>query len=153
LFLDANFEPHADQWAFLSMLRRMTAKVTAIAEEAGRQGKVVGLRLPLDEEEEEPWAAPPSRRKPELPIAGPLPESIDAVLADQIYVPRAGLPAALADRLIRIAAFQNPAFYSAQAMRLSTFGIPRVVACAELLSHHTPCHAVVGSLCRSCWLA
>jgi Type III restriction enzyme, res subunit len=136
LFLDANFEPHADQWAFLSMLRRMTAKVTAIAEEAGRQGKVVGLRLPLDEEEEEPWAAPPSRRKPELPIAGPLPESIDAVLADQIYVPRAGLPAALADRLIRIAAFQNPAFYSAQAMRLSTFGIPRVVACAELLSHH-----------------
>ena len=137
LFLDANFEPHADQWAFLSMLRRMTiAEVTAIAEEAGRQGKVVGLRLPLDEEEEEPWAAPPSRRRPELPIARPLPESIDAVLADQIYVPRAGLPAALANRLIRIAAFQNPAFYSAQAMRLSTFGIPRVVACAELLSHH-----------------
>ena len=84
MFLDANFEPHADQWAFLSMLRRMTiAEVTAIAEEAGRQGKVVGLRLPLDEEEEEPWAAPPSRRRPELPIARPLPESIDAVLADQ----------------------------------------------------------------------
>jgi hypothetical protein len=137
LFLDANFEPHADQWAFLSMLRRMTiAEVTAIAEEAGRQGKVVGLRLPLDEEDEEPWAAPPSRRRPELPIAGPLPASIDAVLADQFYIPRAGLPAGLTNRLIRIAAFQNPPFYSAQAMRLSIFGIPRVVACAELLSHH-----------------
>ena len=34
------------------------------------------------------------------------------------------------------AAFQNPAFYSAQAMRRFTFGIPRIVACAELLSHH-----------------
>lgn len=137
LFLDANFEPLADQWAFLSTLRRMTlAEVTAVAEEAGRQGRVMGLRLPLDDDDEEPWAAPPSRRKPELSIMGRLPESIEAVLADEIYVPRAGLPAALVNRLIRLAAFQNPAFYSAQAMRLSTFGIPRVIACAELHSHH-----------------
>jgi hypothetical protein len=91
VFVDTNFEPHADQWAFLSALRRMTlAEVTAIAEEATRQGRVVGLRLPLDDdEEEEPWAAPPSRRKPEPPIAGPLPETIEAVMADQIYIPGA----------------------------------------------------------------
>jgi hypothetical protein len=138
LFLDdKNFEPRSDQWAFLSTVGRMTlAEVTAIAEEAGRQGRVTGLRLPLDEEDDEPWAMPPSRRRPEAPIAGPLPERIDAVLADQIYIQREGLPAGLVNRLIRIAAFQNPAFYSAQAMRLSTFGIPRIVACAELLSHH-----------------
>jgi hypothetical protein len=74
LFLDANFEPLADQWAFLSTLRRMTlAEVTAIAEEAGRQGRVMGLRLPLDDDEE-PWAGPPSRRKPELFIMDRLPE-------------------------------------------------------------------------------
>jgi superfamily II DNA or RNA helicase len=137
LFLDANFEPHSDQWAFLSTLRRMTlAEVTSIVEEAGRSGRVIGLRLPLDEEDEEPWEAPPSRRKPEPAIGGPLPDGIDAVLADQIYIPRAGLSAGLVNRLVRLAAFQNPAFYSAQAMRLSTFGIPRVVACAELHSHH-----------------
>lgn len=138
LFLDdTNFEPHTDQWAFLSTVRRMTlAEVTAIAEEAGRQGRVTGLRLPLDEDDNEPWTIPPSRRRPEAPIAGPLPERIVAVLADQIYIPRGGLPTGLVNRLIRLAAFQNPAFYSAQAMRLSTFGIPRVVACAELLAHH-----------------
>jgi hypothetical protein len=138
LFLDdTNFEPHPDQWAFLSTVRRMTlAEVTAIAEEAGRQGQVTGLRLPLDEDDEEPWAMPPSRRRPEVPIAGPLPGRIDAVLADQIYIQREGLPAGLVNRLIRLAAFQNPAFYSAQAMRLSTFWIPRVVACAELPAHH-----------------
>jgi superfamily II DNA or RNA helicase len=136
-FLDANFEPHADQWAFLSTLRRMTlTEVMAIAEEAARQGRVMGVRLPLDDEEDEPWAAPPSRRKLEPPIAGLLPESIEAVLADQIYIPRNGLPAGLINRLVRLAAFQNPAFYSAQALRLSTFGIPRVVACAELFSQH-----------------
>lgn len=120
LFLDENFEPHADQWAFLSTLRRMTqAEATAITEEAGLHGRVMGLRLPLDEEDGEvPWAAPPSRRKPDGPIAGPLPKRIEAVLADQIYIPRDGLPAGLVNRLIRLAAFQNPAFYSAQAMRL-----------------------------------
>jgi superfamily II DNA or RNA helicase len=138
LFLsDRNFEPHADQWAFLSTVRRMTlSEVTAIAEQAGQQGRVTGLHLPLDEEDDEPWALPPSRRRSEVLNAGPLPEHVDAVLADQIYIQRGGLPAGLINRLIRLAAFQNPAFYSAQAMRLSTFGIPRVVACAELLSNH-----------------
>ena len=137
LFLDDGFEPHADQWAFLSSLRRLSlAEATAIADEAGRQGRVVGLRLPLYDEDAEPWSAPPSRRRPLPHITGPLPERIDAVLGDQLYIPRTGLPPGLVNRLVRLAAFQNPAFYSAQAMRRSTFGIPRIVACAELLSHH-----------------
>ena len=137
VFLDDGFEPHADQWTFLSSLRRLSpAEATDIAEEAGRQGRVVGLRLPLDDEDDEPWRAPPSRQRPLPEIAAPLPERIDAVLADRIYIPRAGLPPGLVNRLVRLAAFQNPAFYSAQAMRRSTFGIPRIVACAELLSRH-----------------
>jgi len=137
LFLDQSFTPYGDQWAFLSSLRRMTlAEAAAIVDEASREGKVIGLRLPLDDEDEEPWTALPSRRRPKPPIAGPLPERIDAVLGHQIYVPRAGLPPGLVNRLVRLAAFQNPEFYQAQGMRRSTFGIPRVIACAELLSHH-----------------
>ena len=137
LFLDEGFEPWPDQWAFLSSLRRLSlAEASEIADEAARQGRVVGLRLPIDDEDEEPWTAPPSGRRPLPRIAVPLPERVDTVLGDRIYIPRAGLPAALINRLVRLAAFQNPAFYSAQAMRRSTFGIPRVVACAELLSHH-----------------
>ena len=138
LFLNENFEPYPDQWAFLTEIRRMTlAEVTTLAEEAGRQGRVLGVRLPIsDEDEEEPWAAPPSRHKPEAAIAGPLSEDVEAVLGDQIYIDRKGLPAGLVNRLIRLAAFQNPAFYSAQAMRLPTFRTPRIIACAELLSHH-----------------
>ena len=130
VFLDDGFSPHGDQWAFLSSLRRLSlAAATAIADEAGRRGRVVGLRLPLDEVDDEPWNAPPSRHRP-------LPERIDAVLGDQLYIPRTDLPPGLVNRLIRLAAFQNPAFYSAQAMRRSTYGIPRIVACAELPSHH-----------------
>ena len=137
LFLDDDFEPLADQWAFLSSLRRLSlAEATAVADEASRQGRVMGLRLPVDDDDEEPWSALPSRRRPPPKITGSLPERIDVVLGDQIYILRAGLPPSLVNRLIRLAAFQNPAFYSAQAMRRSTFGIPRVIACAELLSHH-----------------
>ena len=137
VFLDDHFEPWADQWAFLSGIGRLSlTKAEAIADEAARQGRVVGLRLPLDDEDEEPWTAPPSGRKPSAVVAGSLPERIDGILADQIYIPRAALPPDLTNRFIRLAAFQNPAFYSAQAMRRSTFGIPRIVACAELLSHH-----------------
>ena len=137
VFLDGDFNPWPDQWAFLSGLRRLTeAEAGAIVEEAGRRGRIVGLRLPLDDEDEEPWTAPPSRRRALPSIAGTLPDRIGAVLADQIYIPREGLPPGLVNRLVRLAAFQNPAFYAAQAMRRSTFGTPRVVACAELLSHH-----------------
>ncbi len=38
------------------------------------------------------------------------------------------------DRLTRLAAFQNPEFYKAQAMRLPTFDKPRVICCAEEFS-------------------
>ena len=137
VFLDGGFAPFEDQWAFLSSLRRLTpAEAVAIVDAAAMQGGVMGLRLPLEEEDRNPWTAPPSRRRPAQPIAGPLPERIEAVLADQLYIPRAGLPPGMVNRLVRLAAFQNPEFYRAQAMRRSTFGIPRVVACAELLSHH-----------------
>ena len=137
VFLDADFEPWPDQWSFLSGLRRLSAtELARIVDEAGRRGRIVGLRLPLDDEDEEPWTAPPSRRSPLPAIASALPERIGAVLGDQLYVAREGLPPGLVNRLLRLAAFQNPAFYVAQAMRRSTFGMPRVVACAELLSHH-----------------
>lgn len=53
-----------------------------------------------------------------------------------IALPLQRLPPGLVNRLIRLAAFQNPSFYSVQSMRRSTFNIPRVIACAELLSHH-----------------
>ncbi|MCY3565547.1 MAG: DEAD/DEAH box helicase family protein [Gammaproteobacteria bacterium] len=137
VFLGDDLAPHEDQWAFLSSLRRMTlAEVAEIVDAAGRQGRVMGLRMPLEEEDREPWTAPPSGRKFESELTGKLPGRIEAVLADRLYVPRTELPPGLVNRLIRLAAFQNPEFYRAQAMRRSTFGFPRVVACAELMSHH-----------------
>ena len=137
LFLDDNFQPHIDQWKFLSSIKRMSPKdVALLTEGAARNGRILGLRLPLDDENEEPWLAPPSRRARELAITEPLPDAVDVVLGDQIYIDRNALPATMVNRLVRLAAFQNPEFYAAQGMRLPTYGIPRVVCCAELLPHH-----------------
>ena len=58
------------------------------------------------------------------------------MLSDQLYIDRSGLPPAIVTHFIRLAAFQNPEFYRAQAMRLPTFGKPRIISCAELHPRH-----------------
>ena len=137
VFLDSAFVPWPDQWAFLASVRKIgRSQVEAIAEDAERRGRILGVRLPpQDDGETEPWTAPPSRRR-EAPIVGDLPPTLDVVLGNQIYIPKQGLNPGLRNRLLRLAAFQNPEFYKAQAMRLSTYNKPRVVACAEDLPHH-----------------
>lgn len=138
LFVDAEMEPYPDQWGYLESVRRMAGEdVAALAREAVSRGRVVGVRMPVtDEDDEEPWAAPPSRVKTGRPVAGPLPERVDMVLGDQLYLRKDQLTPALLNRCVRLAAFQNPEFYKAQAMRLSTFGKPRIIACCEEHTHH-----------------
>ena len=61
VFLDDQFEPHPDQWQYLSGVRKMTlAEVSTLTDEASRQGRILGVRLPIDDDNEEPWLAPPS---------------------------------------------------------------------------------------------
>lgn len=138
VFLDAQFQPQPDQWAFLSSIGRLSReRVETVASEAEGKGRVVGVRMVGSEEDDEaPWMAPPSRRRADPPLVGLLPKQIAVVLADQIYVPKEELPPGLRNRLMRIAAFQNPEFYRAQAMRLSTHGKPRVIHCAEEHAKH-----------------
>ncbi|NNM60692.1 MAG: DEAD/DEAH box helicase family protein, partial [Steroidobacteraceae bacterium] len=57
-------------------------------------------------------------------------------VANLIYFGKAQLPQALINRLIRLAAFQNPEFYRAQTMRLSVWDKPRVIVCAENFPNH-----------------
>jgi len=138
VFLNEDFTPLPDQWAFLFQVRRVNqSEVEAIIYEAERQGRIIGVREVIaDEEDHEPWAAPPSRRRKEPPIVGPLPDQIELVLGNQIYIEKGGLPPVLLNRLVRLAAFQNPEFYKAQAMRLSTYNKPRIISCCEDFPNH-----------------
>jgi superfamily II DNA or RNA helicase/very-short-patch-repair endonuclease len=138
VFLDERFEPWGDQWAFLaSVVKVGRAQVEHLVQEAERRGRILGVRLPPPEDgDDEPWATPPSRQTREPLIAGDLPSTLELVLGNQIYIAKEGLHPALRNRLLRLAAFQNPAFYKAQTMRLSTYDKPRVIACAEDHPHH-----------------
>jgi superfamily II DNA or RNA helicase/very-short-patch-repair endonuclease len=134
LFLDERMTPYPDQWEFLSSIHKISrGEVEEVVRLAEAKGKVIGVRLVPEDDEEEaaPWMAPPSRRRKDTVIAGPLSKTLELTLANQIYIAKEVLPPALRNRLIRLAAFQNPEFYRAQGMRLSTYGKPRIIACAE----------------------
>ena len=145
-FVDEDLNPYPDQWAFLSSIRKMTLnEVAAIVKSVQEEEEITGVRtVVLDENENEPWKLSPSRKKKESPIVGPLPESLSLVISNQIYIPKDDLSPSLRNRLIRIAAFQNPEFYKAQAMHLSTYGKPRIISCCEEYPKHF-------ALPRGCW--
>ncbi len=135
VFLDDQLRPYPDneQWSYLASLPRIdVATVEQIAREATAQGSVVGLQVATTEEEDStPWAKLPSRKCSPLVITAPLPKVVRAVLAQKLFVDKAGLPSPLINQMKRLAAFQNPEFYKKQSMRLSTATTPRVIACAE----------------------
>ena len=91
----------------------------------------------------------------DIPIDQKLPVSIDLVLGNQLYIAKQNMPPALRNKLIRLAAFQNPEFCLAQAMRLSTFGKPRIIACAEDFPQHIglPRGCAMPSRCSSPWVS
>jgi superfamily II DNA or RNA helicase len=138
LFVDENFRPYSDQWSYLSAVQRMSfAEIQSVVDKAAYWGGVLGVRfVSTDEDDISPWLYSPSGKKPEIKIVGPLPDTVDLVLANQIYVGKEGLPPALKNKLIRLAAFQNPEFYKAQAMRFPTFDKPRIVHCCEDFPKH-----------------
>ena len=137
LFIDDSGTPYPDQWAYLESIRKMTPyEVSKIAMDAAEKGKILGVRMPLEEGIENPWELLPSRKKPEIPIEQKLPAALTLVHGNQVYIAKQDLPPALINKLISLAAFQNPEFYAAQAMRLPTFGKPRIISCAEIFAKY-----------------
>ena len=138
VFIDQDLRPYDDQWAFLAAIPRLSANAASeIVGDAEMRGRVLGVRMPVeDEDADEPWRMTPSRRPQASPIGVSLPSKITIVVADQLYIDRTDLPSAMTARLIRLAAFQNPEFYRAQSMRFPTFGMPRIISCAELHPRH-----------------
>jgi len=132
--VDDDFKPWPDQWAFLSELKPLISSTLDETIE-----KASGGQPPLDvafvenDEAETPWE--PSRPV-SIKLNIPVPKSISIVLADRIYIAKDELPQALLNRIIRLAAFQNPEFYKAQALRLSVWDKPRIIGCADNYPNH-----------------
>jgi len=137
VFVDDNFVAYPDQWAYLSTIKRIAPiELNQLIDKAEQQNRILGVKLPINEEDSEPWKISPSRKIKEISINEPLPKRVTIVLGNQLFIDKSHLPAALQSRIIRLAAFQNPDFYKTQAMRLSTFGKPRIISCAEYYTEH-----------------
>lgn len=134
VFVDDAMQPCADQWAFLASVQSMAPhdiEPTILRATGGSHPLDVTF---IDEEDQrEPWKRTNSVAQ-RLP--GTMPALLTVTLANMLYLDKAHLPQALANRMIRLAAFQNPEFYKAQAMRLSVWDEPRVIGCAENFPHH-----------------
>lgn len=133
VFVDDALKPHTDQWAFLASIRPMSPFEIDPAIQ-----RAIGGKHPLDvtfideEDSRQPW----KRIEPAAKLSGSIPAFLTVTLANLIYFEKAELPQALANRLIRLAAFQNPEFYKAQAMRFPVWNKPRVIGCAENYPQH-----------------
>lgn len=134
VFVDKHLQPYPDQWGFLASIQPM-----AVVDMEPTILRATGNAHPLDvtfideEDHKEPWKRADSKN---AKLAGPLPKSLSITLANLIYFEKSELPQALANRLIRLAAFQNPEFYKAQAMRFPVWDKPRVIGCAENYPNH-----------------
>jgi superfamily II DNA or RNA helicase len=154
-FLDAELVPFPgeQQWNHLASIERIDpTTVDHIVADAARSGGVVGVRVADDEEAATPWMKAPSSRARTARIAGALPDRVAAVLAQRLFVAKAGLPSPLINQIKRLAAFQNPEFYKKQSMRLSVAATPHVISCAEDLPQHVAlprgCEPAVMELLR-----
>ncbi|HVR49686.1 MAG TPA: DEAD/DEAH box helicase family protein, partial [Pseudorhodoferax sp.] len=134
VFVDDELRPHPDQWGFLASMRRMPVEdIEPVILQATGGSHPLDVTFIEDEDHQTPWLTPPRTSKK---IAGPLPATLHLTLANLVYFRKEGLPQALANRLIRLAAFQNPEFYKAQAMRFAVWDKPRVIGCAENYPNH-----------------
>jgi hypothetical protein len=137
VFVDDDLQPYPDQWGYLAALRRLSvAGLQTLIQSATGGGHPLDLAFIDEEDLATPWksAVPLSRLRGPLPTVLTL--TLTLTLADRLYVGRSSLPQPLLNRLIRLAAFANPAFYKAQAMRLSVWDKPRVIGCAENFPQH-----------------
>ncbi len=126
VFVDMEFNPFADQWEILSNTRKLEeGEMDAFLQKLGPDFDtgIMGLAS---------INVPQVRETKLLPVQEEMPSSVQVTLENGIRIQIETLPPSLVNRLRRIASFQNPEFYKAQRMRLSTWNKPRIITCAEL---------------------
>lgn len=129
VFVDNDFLVYKDQWAFLYNLKKI-------------QESTIDQLLRLHSQEELGKLSMSSENKPWVT---PLPQNItqedfhakvEIIKADKLYIPLKAVSAKVLNHLKRIAAFKNPEFYSKQALRLSTYAIPRIISCFDITNEY-----------------
>ena len=129
VFVDDDFLAYKDQWTFLYNIKKL------------REDDVDKLlSMHVNEEfgalstssESKPWVTPTSQDLTKADFYS----TMEIVKADKIYIPLKSISAKVLNHLKRIAAFKNPEFYSKQALRLSTYSVPRIISCFDITDEY-----------------
>ena len=125
VFVDDDFIPFTDQWAYLQRMTKMTAaEVEKLVSRYDRE--------PLGELSKSSESAPWERPLPKPMSTADFPKHITIVRSSGIYIPTKGLSAKAVNHLKRLAAFKNPEFYAKLGMRLPVYNLPRIISCSEI---------------------
>lgn len=125
LFADEQFVPYRDQWAFLSLLPKITPeKLAEYIDKLCTSGETGAL---LEAAEPKPW--PVRRKAPEL-CHEDFPVQTRLMISNLLYVDKQGFSQKALNAVKRLAAFRNPEFYKKQATRLPVYHTPRVFDCS-----------------------
>ncbi|WP_460001754.1 TOTE conflict system archaeo-eukaryotic primase domain-containing protein [Paradesulfitobacterium aromaticivorans] len=126
VFIDENFQPYADQWGFLVSLRKLSQE--EVEDYIGRlcRGHELGVLQKDEEEAPKPWETVKVHLQKE-----DFPRDTEIVKGSMLYISKSGFSERALNQIKRLAAFKNPEFYKAQAMRMPTFDKPRVISCSE----------------------
>ena len=127
VFVNHEFEPYEDQWAFLSKIERIPLSRL----EPFRQ-KEVGVNdctQDLDHWQltEEVVEASTLGNDKQQDLKTGCYQPLKVLIRDQIYFEKIHLSPALQTALMRMASFSNPDFFLRQKRRLNTFGIPKII--------------------------
>ncbi len=132
IFINKQFQAIDDQWAFLSSIRRLTEGNLEALISMLCPGNELGTLKADDEESPKPWETLKRTQ-----IAGSdFPGETEVVKANMLFIPKAGFSQRALNHLKRLAAFRNPEFYKAQALRLTTFDKPRIISCSDETSDY-----------------
>lgn len=125
VFVDNDFEPFADQWAYLQEMEKMSlADVERLASIYDKE--------PLGELSKSSESAPWERPQPKSMTKTDFPKRISIIRSSGIYIPIEHLSAKAVNHLKRLAAFKNPEFYAKLGMRLPVYNLPRIISCSEI---------------------
>ncbi len=125
LFVNEQFMPYPDQWAYLSAIPRITPERLGECLSVLCQEGDVGA-LAEEAKAQEPWRRKRSGKK--LTRTDFPPRAVITV-SNLIYLRKDGFSQAALNAIKRLAAFPNPEFRSRQAMRLPVYGTPRIIDC------------------------
>ena len=129
VFVDNDFLVYKDQWAFLYNLKKIQESTIDQLLRLHSQEELGKLSM---SSESKPWVTP----LPQNITQEDFHAKVEIVKADKIYISLKAVSAKVLNHLKRIAAFKNPEFYSKQALRLSTYAIPRIISCFDITNEY-----------------